>query len=130
MNLIPTKYDGYYVCEDGSIWTEWHGSKGRGLPRKMNQFYRGGVENHRYLCINVTLKNELGKVIRQKQIYSHRLIAETLIPNPNNLPEIDHIDYDKTNNNISNLRWVDRKENQRWMKNSGGKIPTREMRGF
>jgi len=37
----------------------------------------------------------------------HRLLAIQFIENPNNLPEIDHIDRDKTNNNLSNLRWAD-----------------------
>lgn len=36
----------------------------------------------------------------------HRLIGEHFIPNPENLPFIDHIDLNKQNNNIENLRWV------------------------
>ena len=42
----------------------------------------------------------------------HRLIAETLIPNPNNLPEVDHINNNKTDNNYLNLRWVTKSSNQ------------------
>lgn len=41
----------------------------------------------------------------------HRLIAQTFIPNPDNLPEINHKDCDKTNNSVENLEWVTHEEN-------------------
>lgn len=41
----------------------------------------------------------------------HRLVALQYIPNPDNLPQIDHIDRDKLNNSVENLRWVSAKEN-------------------
>ena len=43
----------------------------------------------------------------------HRILAKHFIPNPDNLPEVDHIDRDKTNNSIENLRWVSASENSR-----------------
>lgn len=44
--------------------------------------------------------------------YIHRLVAQAFIPNPNNYPEIDHLDADRSNNVWTNLRWTDRKGNQ------------------
>jgi hypothetical protein len=41
----------------------------------------------------------------------HRLVAETLIPNPNNLRQVNHIDGNKLNNDISNLEWVSQRQN-------------------
>lgn len=39
----------------------------------------------------------------------HRLVAMAFLPNPDNLPTVDHIDRDRTNNHVSNLRWADYK---------------------
>lgn len=47
----------------------------------------------------------------RKTCLKHRLVAKQWIPNPNNLPQVDHIDNNKSNNHISNLRWTSCSEN-------------------
>lgn len=51
----------------------------------------------------------------------HRLVAGAFIPNPNNYPQINHIDENKSNNSISNLEWCTAKYNMNY--------GTRSMRG-
>ena len=84
------------------------------LGRVMNLNYRGTgkaklVEpfdnGNGYLQVGLS-KNE-----ETKTCLVHRLVAETFIPNPNNLPEVNHIDEDKTNNRVSNLEWKNHRDN-------------------
>ncbi|MCF0116886.1 MAG: HNH endonuclease [Bacilli bacterium] len=51
---------------------------------------------------------------KQKTLYIHRLIAETFLDNPNNLPEVNHIDENKHNNNINNLEWCSHEYNMKY----------------
>ena len=57
------------------------------------------------------LQVQLWKNGEMKWYLVHRLVAQAFIPNPNNLPEVNHKDEDKENNSVQNLEWCDRKYN-------------------
>jgi hypothetical protein len=55
----------------------------------------------------------VGKDGKNHRIVKHRIVAMTFIQNPENKPAVDHIDRNKINNNIENLRWVTVSENNK-----------------
>lgn len=73
----------------------------RGEPRVL----KAQKDSKGYLRIRVTID-------RVKITYKvHREVAKAFLPNPENLPQVNHIDGDKTNNDISNLEWVSNRDN-------------------
>lgn len=58
-----------------------------------------------YLSVGLT-KNK-----KVKSFLTHRLVAQAFIPNPENKPEVNHIDGNTLNNNVSNLEWCTHREN-------------------
>ena len=117
MELYPTRFQGYYVTKNGEIFRDPNKNfDGKNLSDKIRvkEFLRGGAAGNKrqYKSINISLRDESGKTVKQIKYYSHRLIAETLIENPHNYSEIDHINRDKLCNQVKNLRWCDRKINR------------------
>ena len=66
-----------------------------------------GKDLQRYLHL-VLCKDKV-----KKEFLVHRLVASAFIPNPNNKPEVNHIDGNKSNNNVDNLEWCTRECNMR-----------------
>ena len=74
---------------------------------KNGHVMRTAVSNSGYLRTSL----ELPGTTERKNESIHRLVAETFIPNPDNLPIVMHIDNDPFNNHVSNLRWGTQQEN-------------------
>lgn len=100
-------YDGYYqVSNLGRVR-----SVDRYLPFKGTIGLRKGNILKQIFSNKGYKTLKLSKDGKNKRYSVHRLVAETFIPNPNNLKEVNHIDEDKTNNNVENLEWCDTKYN-------------------
>ena len=101
------------------IWKDIKGYKGRyqisnkgrvkSLPRKWRrkeQIMNFITDKDGYKLVG--LRDGSGN---QTQFRVHRLVCEAFHPNPDNKPEVNHIDEDKSNNQACNLEWSTRKEN-------------------
>ena len=82
-------------------------SCGRVWSYKRQKFLKPYTDGHGYLKVKLRKDNE------EKQYKIHRLVAEAYLPNPNNLPDVDHIDNDRTHNYLNNLQWITHKDNVR-----------------
>ena len=96
-------YEGLYaVTSCGKVWSY-----------KNKKFLETHISNRGYLRVS------LCKDGKMKHYSVHRLVAEAYIPNKDNLPQVDHIDNDKTHNYVNNLQWITHKDNVR----KGNNIP-------
>ena len=88
LEVIPIKgYENYKIDRLGNVYN----SKGHLLKQH--------ITNNGYVRVT------LCKHQKHKHFSVHRLVAQAFIPNPNNLPQVNHIDYNKTNNRVENLEW-------------------------
>lgn len=99
MRDIPGYEGRYAASEDGAVWSLLYLGKGRKQP--MRPYINSGG----YLRVN------LSKDGKMRHEYVHRLIAKTFIPNPGRLPEVNHINRNKSDNRVCNLEWCSTKEN-------------------
>lgn len=91
-------YSNYRIYPDGRIYSEF-----------INRFVSPTFDSGKYL--QVTLVNDKGE---RKTIKVHRLVASAFLPNLDEKREINHKDFDKTNNSVENLEWCDRTYNVRY----------------
>lgn len=102
------------------IWKDIEGYEGAyqvsnlGNVRSINQVGEGIVRKLRlkqtrdgYRSVHLYISGE------QKSCYVHRLVAKAFLPNPGELPIVNHKDENRGNNNASNLEWCDYSHNMR-----------------
>lgn len=97
----------YEITPEGKIYR--HYKSGNVKPVNPHQNRAG------YLIVN------LSKNSKTKTYTVHRLVAQHFISNPKSLPVVDHVDEDKTNNRVKNLRWCTGKENTEFYNTKDGR---------
>jgi hypothetical protein len=87
-------YSNYLIYQDGNIFS-----------KTKNKFLIPVDNGRGYKKVNLCKNGSI------KRIYVHRLIAETFLPNPENKPQVNHINGIKSDNRLENLEWVTPSEN-------------------
>lgn len=85
-------YPSYDVYDDGRVYSH-----------KSNKFLKPGRNSNGYDTVNFYN----GSVDSRVTVLVHRIVAELFVKNPNNYNEVNHKDFDKTNNYYKNLEWCD-----------------------
>lgn len=102
-------YEGLYeVSNLGNVKSVCKNGKGIGIGKSRKEVILKPIMNKGYLRVNLSKNGVI------KHFSIHRLVAEAFLPNPNNYPEVNHKDENKTNNTIDNLEWCDSKYNNNY----------------
>ena len=77
------------------------------INKEKETFIKGSLDKDGYPRVTLTTKGPDGDYPKAKKItrFRHRLVAQAFIPNPNNYPQVNHIDEDKGNPSVDNLEW-------------------------
>lgn len=99
----------------GKILNGWKGIFQVSNTGKVRRLYKRGPKELKGVIKRGGYK---GVLLKANGIFEckliHRLVATAFIPNPENLPYVNHKDEDKTNNSIDNLEWCDAKYNNNY----------------
>ena len=98
-------YENYQVSNFGRVRSDYTYGRWGKVMRKSPMILRQDQTKDGYLRVT------LCKGHTQKHFAVHRLVAMAFIPNPNNLPEINHRDENSENNFVKNLEWCSRSYN-------------------
>ena len=86
---------------------------GRIFSKRTNKILKGELTEKGYIRVALT---------EHKRYLVHCIVAKTFIPNPENKPQVNHIDGNKQNNYVDNLEWCTQSENMRHALKTGLKI--------
>ena len=89
-------YENYFISHNGDVWND-----------RTGRYINPTPDAHGYIRVN------LSKSCIRKTHRIHKLVAIAFISNPNNLPEINHKNGIKEDNNLLNLEWCTHEENQK-----------------
>lgn len=96
----------YSISTFGNVRANWSDVPQRNLPHRIRT--EKVIQLSAWVHTTGYMRVSLG---RNNHRYVHRLVAEAFLPNPDGLPQVDHIDGDRKNNRLENLRWVTARQN-------------------
>ena len=107
LTFIQTKE--YIIWKSIPGWEEYYEVNEFGEVRNKitKHIIIGDINSAGYQRVALYKNGEQGK-----KYFRHRLVACLFLPNPQNLPEVNHIDGNKTNNHVDNLEWCNRIKNE------------------